>query len=117
MNKIPKNSIEYILAERELLLKKDSDNPNIDIFKDNILGLLKNDFNELEIDFILETLTKLGQAPCLVYDDNALFAVSGDGYQPVVTGRHKIEGGITVYVEKKQWKKTIREAVRHYLDN
>jgi hypothetical protein len=67
------------------------------------------------VDFILECLTRFGQAPNVMYDDNGLFAVSSDGFQPVVTGRQRIDGTISVYVNRKQWKKTIRLALKHYL--
>lgn len=68
-----------------------------------------------EVDFILETLTHFGQAPNLVYDDNGMFAVSGEGYQPVVTGKERLQGGLTVFVSKTMWRKTIREALEYYL--
>lgn len=52
-----------------------------------------------------------------MYDDNGMFAVSGDGYQPVVTGRERIDGAMTVVVEKKQWKKTIRQALKYFINS
>ena len=86
-----------------------------DTMRDRILKDMIEYFNDYAIDEVLETLTRFGNAPCLVYDDNGKFAVSGDGYQPVVTGDEVIDGSVTVVVEGHMWKKTIREAVYHYL--
>lgn len=87
----------------------------VDRIRDNILADIIANFSEYPVDEVLETLTRFGQAPCLVYDDNGKFAVSGDGYQPVVTGNELIEGGLTTFVEAHMWKKTVREALFHYL--
>ena len=62
-----------------------------------------------------EKITHLGQSPNIIYDDNGLFAVTSDGFQTVVTGNKKIEGSFLLLVEKKQWKKNIREALKQYL--
>ncbi len=97
------------------LLKVDENHPDVDLISAKIIAEFKKNFNKYEVDFIVETLTMFGQAPNIIYDDNGYFAVSGDGYQPVVYGRKKIEGSVQVFVEKKQWKKTIRLALKHYL--
>lgn len=89
----------------------------VDSMAKEVEKLLKEHFKELPVDFIIETLTHLGQAPNVMYDDNGYFAVSGDGLQEVVYGRKKIEGGMTVIVNKKMWKKTIREALKYYMEN
>jgi hypothetical protein len=81
-----------------------------------ILSEFKKNFNDLDTDFILETYTRLGYAPSLIYDDNGLFAISDNGFNEVVTGREKIEGSFIVFVEKRQWKKTIRQALKHYMN-
>lgn len=114
-----KKVIEALLKERSALLKDKSrkDDNRIDKIQKDIITAIKKNFNKYEVDFILETLTKFGDAPNLIYDDNGMFAVSGDGYQPVVFGNQKIEGSMTVFVKKDQWKKTIREALKHYINN
>jgi hypothetical protein len=85
------------------------------LFNNQVYGYMDKHFAQLPVDFILEIFTHLGGAPNLVYDDNGLFAVSGNGYQPVVTGKDKIDGTIHTFVEKRMWKPTIRKAVRYYL--
>lgn len=67
----------------------------------------------LTIDFIIEELTHLGQAPSIVYNDHGYFAVTGDGVQNVVFEPSDIT--ITHFVEKDMWKPTIREALEYYL--
>lgn len=107
-----------MLNERDALLKKikkPTNNKRIDEIEKTILVTFKKLFNKYEVDFIIETLTRFGQAPNVVYDDNGLFAVSSVGYQPVVTGKEKIHGSLNVFVERQQWKKSIRAALKHYL--
>ena len=66
--------------------------------------------HNLSIDDILTTLSILGYAPNLLYDDNGMWALSFDGMQEVVYGDEPIDLSMSFYVEKKQWQKTIREA-------
>jgi hypothetical protein len=111
-------SIEKILElldVRSNLLKTDEKNERINEIEKEITEQLKTKYNSYSVDFILETLTEFGQAPNLVYDDNGMFAVSSMGYQPVVTDDERIEGIVSVFVEKQQWFDTIRKALWHYL--
>lgn len=114
---INNQGINALVKERDNLLKTDEKNPRVDEIQKLITDVFRKKFNDYEVDFILETLTMFGQAPNVIYDDNGLFAVSAAGYQHVVTGRQKIEGMMSVFVEKKQWKKTIRLALKHYLSD
>lgn len=107
--------INSLLDKRDTLLKKDSNDKEADLIQGKIQLEIRKRFKDLEVDFIIETLTRFGDAPCIVYDDNGLFAVSGSGYQEVVYGKKKLEGQIAIFVEKKMWKKTIREALKYYL--
>lgn len=110
-----KQEINALVKERYNLIQTDAGNERIQSLRDQVLLVFRERSDEYEVDFIIETLTMFGYAPNIVFDDNGLFAVSGTGSQPIVTGRQKIEGAISVYVEKKQWKKTIRLAIKHYL--
>lgn len=105
--------IKKLLDERDVLLS--TDEKKADEIEKQITDLFKKDFNNYAVDFILESLTRFGQSPNVMYDDNGLFAVSSAGYQPVVTGRQKIDGTVAVFVNRQQWKKTIRLALKHYL--
>ena len=87
----------------------------IDILGNQVRKLIKNNVDILPVDFSVESLTKLGDAPCIMYDDNGMFAVTGNGFQKVVFGTERLEGGLTVIVEKKMWKNTILKALKYYL--
>ena len=72
---------------------------------------MKENFDELEFDFILLELTKLGDAPNVLYDDDGNFAVSGSGMQSVGEGTVSL----MAIVEPEHWKETPREALRYYM--
>jgi len=112
-----KEKIKTLLNERDALYETDYTHPKVDEIQKEISDAIKKDFDKYEVDFILETWTRFGSAPCLIYDDNGMFAISGDGYQPVVTGKKRIDGAVTTFVKKTQWKKTIRLALKHYINN
>jgi hypothetical protein len=80
-----------------------------------IFDSLVENFDTLACDFVLESLTMLGYAPSLLYDDNGCWAVVGDGIQPVVAGNDRLDGNMTFFCEKRQWFKTIRSALGYYL--
>lgn len=86
-----------------------------DQIESSIAASLHEHYNEYGVDEIIETLTRFGQAPCLVYDDNGMFAVSSDGYGPHVVGDEVISGSMQVIVNRTMWKKTIREALWFYM--
>ena len=122
-------TIKNLLEEREKFLKIREDSWNqesgewenepeeIDNLADKIWDLLKENCKTIPIDFILETMTSLGGAPCLLYDDNGNFAVSSDGIQSIPESLDDTDDiSITHFVEKKFWKPTVREAVCFYLD-
>jgi len=90
------------------------ENPDIDVLATLILEKLKEWRKNLTFEFIFEELTKLGQAPCLLYDDNGHFAISGDGFCSISEEVQDWAG--EVFVKKDQWRKTIREALDYYLD-
>lgn len=116
---IEKKEIAEFLNERDKIYKKrklsPSDHERAGDIKTKIITSIRKNFDEYEVDFIIETWTRFGSAPNIMYDDNGLFAVAEDGFQPVVSGNEKIEGSLTVFVKKEQWKKTIREALAHYI--
>jgi hypothetical protein len=121
MKKITVKSINILLNERDLLLKMNKKDillkksNRADEIQKQISDSIRQNFDKYPVDFIMETWTRFGAAPSLIYDDNGLFAVTEEAYQPVVTGKQKINGAITVFVTKKQWKKTIREALKQYI--
>lgn len=87
----------------------------IDYLAEEILRLIKGNAEKLPFEFIIEELTKLGQAPCLLYDDDGRFAISTTGMQNVVMGDEAQDINISHYVEAAEWKGTPREALTYYL--
>lgn len=92
----------------------------IDEIGEKILKGLKKHRDQLQVDFIIESLTMLGDAPQLIYDDNGHFAVTGSGFAPVPmtdSGKFEEDEQFMSVVGPEQWKDTIREALNHYLDD
>jgi len=126
-----KEKIEKLIAERNSLWKTYEDSwdddkldytipqpKEIDELAVEIRNLVNEHANDLPVDFIIESLTSLGDAPQVVYDDNGHFAVSGSGMAPVPTsesGKFEDTESLTTFVEPEQWHNTIREALNHYL--
>lgn len=78
----------------------------------------------LPVEFIIESLTKLGESPSILYDDDGHFAVESNGFQsvPMDDDGEMIDDlypngdvSMSFYVEKKKWFGTIREALSYYL--
>ena len=108
---------DHLKMADEMEEGKDHDelHEKIDHIADEILNLLKSDFDNLTFEFIFEELTKLGGSPCLIYDDNGFFAVNGEGSASVSYGETPTDLEIALYVEAKDFKSSVREALRHYL--
>lgn len=123
-----KNDIKILLDKRKVFLDlyeksydentfkyKIKEPKEIDGIRDEINNIIIKHKDILPVDFIIETLTHFGDSPNILYDDNGNFAVSADGYQTVASDGEPIDMDMTVIVTKHQWKKTIREALIHYL--
>ena len=88
----------------------------IDTLAEEILDRIKTWRDSLPFEFIIEELTRLGWAPCLLYDDDGNYAISGEGMQTVVMGE-PADCELFHFIKKEMWKPTIREALNYYLDN
>jgi hypothetical protein len=82
---------------------------------EEIHDLLSIHHKNLPVDFILETLTKLGGDVSILYDDNGNFAMGTVGYSSVSTVPS--DCSLTFFVEKDNWKPTIREAISVLFEN
>ena len=82
--------INALLDERDALYKLDNDSKRVDGIQKEISTAIRKNFDQYAVDFILETWTRFGAAPNVIYDDNGLFAVTGDGYQKVVFGKERL---------------------------
>jgi hypothetical protein len=82
------------------------------------LKKIKKRFKSGKLNFekTMELLSKKGFSPSLVHDDNGHWAISGDGIQNIPTENKTQDVSLTVFVELKKWKKTIKKAMLHYLN-
>jgi hypothetical protein len=83
----------------------------VDLLQDRILEELKNNFNFLPVDFIIETLTKLGSYLNVIYDDHGNFIISSD----VSFGSVDNINFSDVQIINGEWKPNIRLALNYYL--
>jgi hypothetical protein len=111
-----KKIIQEKINERQRLIDDENETNQIDILANEIYDLLVIHKDELPVDFIIESLTKLGNAPSILYDDDGSFAISEDGFQSLTSDTDDTQTMIC-FVKKKQWKSTIREAINYYFEN
>lgn len=96
----------------------------VDELGNEIREIIITEQDFLPVDFIIESLTKLGESPSILYDDNGHFSVVSEGFQsvPMDDDGEMIDDlypngdvSMSFYVEKKKWFGTIREALSYYL--
>lgn len=112
-----KTQINKWIKDRNDLINGGSDEVEVDRLEVCIVKGLKENFDALECDFILESMTHLGASPSVLYDDNGMWTVVADGTQPAVSGDDRLDGFVSMgfFFEKTRWFKTIREALKDYL--
>jgi len=105
------------LDDRDRLLEK-KDDEAADSIETKITNILIAQNEKFSCDFILETMTRFGASPSVIYDDNGKWAVLTDGTQPVVYGDNTLEGHVDMrfFCERGHWFETIREALLDYLN-
>lgn len=93
----------------------------IDVYENDILDIIKKNHNKLKVEFIIEELTKLGQAPNILYDDNGHFAITSEGWQSLSSNYDKEDDRDDIQlgfeIKKDKWFNTIREALTNYLSD
>jgi hypothetical protein len=119
-----KSIVEEILQMskfRYQLLKKEdlthTDTQKIDELGQEIMKSIKDHFDFLPFDFIMDELSRLGQCPCLINDDNGHWAVTSEGYQNVIMRDELEDVESNFFIEAKEWKNTPREALLYYLSD
>jgi hypothetical protein len=110
--------INNLIQERYHLISNNEYNKEIEAQLgkngDMAISLIQQNKDVLSFEFILESLTHLGYVPSLVYDDNGNFAVCSASFSSV--SLTPADATITHFVEKDEWKGTIREALNSYLE-
>lgn len=122
MNNKFEDHIKSLSDSRYKLIEKDDDKKasdaeieQIDQLEKEILSYMKEYFNSMSFEFLLDELTKLGYCPNVVYDDNGHWAIACNGYQNVPGGDDPIDMNLYHIVEKHEWKNSPREALYSYI--
>ena len=111
-----------LVAERKaLFVDQEANDPQIDIMAKQVVEFIKKHKDQLSLEVIIESLTHLGSAPNILYDDNGHFTVAEEGSQNLPTTDDDFETKETEFhaswtIPPGGWKKTIREALNAYLD-
>ena len=117
----PYNEIEITDILRYNLIEngvKDSTNDKkIDALSRKIQQLLKDNFDSLPFEFILNQLSRLGMAINVLNDDNGHWAVTADGCQSVAYGDEPVDVDTHFWVSARHWKPTLREALKFFLED
>lgn len=113
------NKLQKLIKERNRITEKTIKENKVkdEEYVENgqkILKLINENFNKFDVDLILEALTHLGMAPCVVYDDDGYWAIDDEGMSNIREEDGDFE--YSTYVPGKRFKPTIREALKFYLD-
>jgi len=79
--------------------------------------LLKVKNREISCEEAFESLAELGYCPNLLNDDDGHWAVKFDGFQNVQMGDEPEDIATTCFVEAKDWKDSIYEALVSSLED
>jgi len=119
-----KNFVEY----RSKIYKKWQDSYNketndyslpepkeIDTYANKIVDYILAHKDYIDFEIIIESLTHIGCAPNILYDDNGHFAIIDEGFQTVCLDDKPSDIDTSFLIPKEDWKPTLREALNHYL--
>jgi hypothetical protein len=112
-----------LVAKRNALLKKRRTKKNesqVDELAERIWDIIIAYHKGLSIENIIESITSLGGAPSILYDDNGHFTIGEDGSQNLPTFDDDWETKDTTFqaewwIKPGMWKNTIREALEEYI--
>lgn len=115
-----KKLIEGLIDSRNKILDEDYDNDvNSETYE--IKKIIFDNSKELSFDFIIESLTHLGFAPNIIYDDNGNFQISDSSYHEIPLTEDgnidKLGGQMITIVEPEKWFPSMREALNDYISD
>lgn len=115
-----KKLIEDLIDKRNEILDEDYES-DVDSQTYEIKKLIFENSKELSFDFIIESLTHLGFAPNIIYDDNGNFQISDSSFHEIPLtedgGVGKLGGQMLTIVEPEKWFPTMREALNDYISD
>lgn len=109
------SEIAIMILFRNRLLDIDANDPEVDHLSNRIIQQMTDDFDNLECDFILESLTELGYSPQLLNNDEGKWYITDCG----IRGMNQDDTNYLNYSlinYSLKWYETIREAVQNYLN-
>lgn len=124
-----KKVLQTLINERKVLIEarnktynnklhKYEDDYN-DEFRSNenaIYTFIDKNFDDILIEDILNATDHCGLAPCLINNDNGMWAITGTGMQNISIDSDAWDFEGSFFVEKDEWRDTVREAVRSFID-
>lgn len=85
-----------------------------DTNRDLIFILIKENFDTLSLEDILEAYSHTGGAPCLIYDDDGNWAITTEGYQSINLEDTPQDLDASFFIEARFFKPNIREALKYW---
>lgn len=89
----------------------------IDFLASNILNLISFGFDDLNFEFIVHHLSRLGMSVNLLYDDNGNWAIGSDGFQNISPDSEPTDTDMYFYIPKKSWQSSPSKALKYFLDD
>jgi len=115
-------NLKYLMRLRQMLIDQGKvDSPESNELMKQIDEYIYENRKDLSIDFILEGLASIGDAPSLLYDDEGHWAIGMEGIQNVgfdfdhKDPKSKANFDSTWFLNREDWKDSIREAIVWYL--
>jgi len=118
LKKDPVKEIKELIKTRQGFFDSDdeiTDEKKVDEYAVKINEHLKQYIDELDPDFVLDSVTHLGCWPQLIYDDDGHWAVSEEGISNVIDTTKETYQQTTTVSDNKSWKDNIRDAVKYYI--
>ena len=115
----PNSEITDMILNRNRLLHISVDDLEVDQLSNQIIQQMTDDFNYLDCDFILESLTELGYSPQLLNNDEGEWYITDCGSGDIIRG---MDQDNTNYLTCSfincdiKWSENIREAIQKYLN-
>jgi len=84
--------------------------------KNGLNGMMLNLEIDVKEDKELLDYLELSEGCALISDDRGNWAVSCSGMQNIEEGNHPIDIETIFFIEKSDWKPSIREAIKYFMD-
>jgi hypothetical protein len=110
-----KSVVSELITERQSLIDGGHWNDEVDELYERVWEIFKDSHAMFELDFVLESLSKLGMNPVLVNDENGNWSFIGTGCFDI--NKDEDPTHVTVIVSPDEWSASIREALTKFLES